>query len=62
MPDGYSGLYTRAQSLFRDLAMARANLSPHNILAQLNRIDVLVIADWAMTSGQSGTRVVWQAI
>jgi DNA replication protein DnaC len=46
--DGYSALYTRAQSLFRDLAMARADGSLRNLLARLGRIDVLVIDDWAM--------------
>lgn len=46
--DGYSALYTRAQSLFRDLAMARSDGSLRNLLARLSRIDVLVIHDWAM--------------
>ena len=46
--DGYSALYYRAQSLFRDLAMARADGSLRNLLARLARIDVLVIDDWAM--------------
>jgi DNA replication protein DnaC len=46
--DGYSALYTRAQSLFRDLAMARADGSLRNLLARLSDIDVLVIDDWAM--------------
>src|SRR6202166_2833216 len=46
--DGYSALYTRAQALFRDLAMARADGSLRNLLARLSRIDVLVIDDWAM--------------
>ena len=45
---GYSALYTRAQSLFRDLAMARADGSLRNLLTRLARIDVLVIDDWAM--------------
>jgi DNA replication protein DnaC len=48
--DGYSALYTRAQALFRDLAMARADGSLRNVLARLSRIDVLVIDDWAMAS------------
>ena len=47
--DGYSALDTRAQSLFRDLAMARADGSLRSLLARLSRIDVLVIDDWAMT-------------
>ena len=46
--DGYAALYTRAQSLFRDLAMARADGSLRSLLARLGRIDVLVIDDWAM--------------
>jgi DNA replication protein DnaC len=46
--DGYSALYTRAQSLFRDLAMARADGSLRGLLTRLSRIDVLVIDDWAM--------------
>jgi IstB-like ATP binding protein len=47
--DGYSALYTRAQSLFRDLAIARADGSLCSLLARLIRIDVLVIDDWAMS-------------
>jgi DNA replication protein DnaC len=43
--DGYSALYTRAQSLFRDLATARADGSLRSLLARLSRIDVLVIDD-----------------
>jgi DNA replication protein DnaC len=46
--DGYSALYTRAQSLFRDLAIARADGSLRSLLARLSRIDVHVIDDWAM--------------
>ena len=46
--DGYAALYTRAQSLFRDLAMARADGSLRSLLARLSRTDVLVIDDWAM--------------
>ena len=41
----YAALYT---SLFRDLAMARADGSLRSLLARLSRIDVLVIDDWAM--------------
>src|SRR5262252_6526113 len=48
--DGYSALYTLAQSLFRDLAMARADGSLRNLLARLSLIDVLVIDDWAMAA------------
>lgn len=46
--DGYSALYTRAQALFRDLALARADGSLRSLLARLGRMDVLVIDDWAM--------------
>jgi DNA replication protein DnaC len=46
--DGYVALYTRTQSLFRDLAMARADGSLHGLLARLSGIDVLVIDDWAL--------------
>jgi DNA replication protein DnaC len=46
--DGYSALYVRAASLFRDLALARADGSLRSFLARLNRIDVLVVDDWAM--------------
>ena len=46
--DEYSALYTRTQSLFRDLAMARADGRLRSLLARLSRIDVLVIDDWAM--------------
>jgi DNA replication protein DnaC len=46
--DGYSALYTRAQALFRDLAMARADGSLRSLLVRIGRIDVLVIDDWAM--------------
>ena len=46
--DGYSVLYTRAQSLFRDRAMARADGSLRSLLARVSRIDVMVIDDWAM--------------
>jgi len=38
----------RAQSLFRDLAMARSDGSLRSLLARLSRIDVLLIDDWAM--------------
>jgi DNA replication protein DnaC len=46
--DGYSAPYTRAQTLFRDLAMARADGRLRSLLARLSRIDVLMIDDWAM--------------
>ena len=43
--DGYSALYTRAQSLFRDLVMAWVDGSLRSLLARLSRIDLLVIND-----------------
>jgi hypothetical protein len=46
--DGYAVYYTRAAALFRDLNLARADGSLGQLLKRLNRIDVLVIDDWAM--------------
>jgi DNA replication protein DnaC len=46
--DGYSVFYARAQSLFRDLTLARADGSLRHLLAKLGRVDVMVIDDWAM--------------
>jgi DNA replication protein DnaC len=46
--DGYSVFYARAQSLFRDLSLARADGSLRHLLAKLGRVDVMVIDDWAM--------------
>ena len=46
--DGYSVIYVRAQALFRDLALARADGSLRHQLAKLGRVDVMVIDDWAM--------------
>jgi DNA replication protein DnaC len=46
--DGHSALYMRAPALFRDLTTARADGSLRSVLTRLNRIDVLVIDDWAM--------------
>jgi len=40
-------LYAHAESLFRDLAMARADGSLRSLLSRLSRIDVLVIDDLA---------------
>jgi hypothetical protein len=57
---GYSALYTRAQSLFRDLAMARADSSLHNLLARLSLIDVLVIGDWTMAPLSEAERRDWE--
>jgi DNA replication protein DnaC len=46
--DGYAVYYTKAAALFRDLNMARADGSLRQLLKRLNRIDVLVVDDWAM--------------
>jgi DNA replication protein DnaC len=46
--DGCSVFYSRAASLFRDLAIARADGSLRNLLARLSRVDVLIVDDWAM--------------
>lgn len=46
--DGHRVQYTRATTLFRDLAIARADGSLRNLLARLARVEVLVIDDWAM--------------
>ena len=46
--DGHSVFYARAQSLFRDLTLARADGSLRHLLAKLGRVDVLVVDDWAM--------------
>ena len=46
---GHPGaLFIRAQSLFRDVTMARADGSLRNLLTRLARIDVLVTDDWAI--------------
>jgi len=46
--DGYSVFYARAQALFRDLHLARADGSLRHLLARLGRVEVMVIDDWAM--------------
>jgi len=46
--DGYSVFYCRAASLFRDLAIARADGSLRSLLTRLSRVDVLIVDDWAM--------------
>ena len=46
--DGYSVYYARSAALFRDLNLARADGSLRQLLKRLNRIDVLVVDDWAM--------------
>ena len=46
--DGYSALYLRAATLFRDLAVARADGSLRHLLARLSRVDVLIVDDFCM--------------
>jgi DNA replication protein DnaC len=46
--DGYAVYYSGATALFRDLNLARADGSLRQLLKRLNRIDVLVVDDWAM--------------
>jgi DNA replication protein DnaC len=45
--DGYLVFYARATTLFRDLAMGRADGSLRNLLARPGRSDVLMVDDWA---------------
>jgi DNA replication protein DnaC len=54
--DGYTVFYSRTSTLFRDLAVARADGSLHNLLARLSRVDVLVVDDWAMAPLQETER------
>jgi DNA replication protein DnaC len=59
--DGYSVFYVRAQALFRDLALARADGSLRQRLVRLGRIDVMVIDDWAMAPlAESERRDFWE--
>jgi DNA replication protein DnaC len=59
--DGYSAQYTRAASLFRELALARADGSLRHLLVRLSRIDVLIVDDWAMAPlGESERRDFWE--
>ncbi len=59
--DGYSVFYARAQSLFRDLGLARADGSLRHLLARLGKIDVMVIDDWAMAPlTESERRDFWE--
>ena len=46
--DGYSVFYARAQSLFRDLTLARADGSCGICWQTVGRVDVMVIDDWVM--------------
>jgi DNA replication protein DnaC len=46
--DGFTVLYSRANRLFRDLAIARGDGSLDKLLSKIARTDVLVVDDWAM--------------
>ena len=46
--DGYGALYTRAPQLFRDLQAARAEGTLTRLPAKLERVDVLVVDDFAI--------------
>jgi len=54
--DGHTVFYSRASSLFRELAIARADGSLRNLLARLSRVEVLVVDDWAMAPLQESER------
>ena len=59
--DGYSVYYTRAAALFRDLALARADGSLRALLQRWNKVDILVIDDWAMSPlGENERRDFWE--
>ena len=45
---GYRALYRRASRLFDELTLARADGTYARLLAQLARVDVLVIDDWGL--------------
>jgi DNA replication protein DnaC len=46
--DGFTALFAKANQLFRDLAMARADGRLGKLLFRLSRIEVLIVDDWAM--------------
>jgi hypothetical protein len=46
--DGYTALFLKATELFRDLAQARADGSHGKLIDRLNRVDLLIVDDWAM--------------
>jgi DNA replication protein DnaC len=59
--DGYTVFYSRATSLFRDLAIARVDGSLRHLLAKFSRVDVLVVDDWAMAPfDESERRDFWE--
>ena len=61
--DGYSVYYARTAALLRDLKLAGAAGSLRQLLRWLNRIDVLVIDDWAMAPlAESECRDFWETV
>src|SRR5580704_945107 len=48
--DGFTALYTRANRLFHDLAVARGDGSLDKLMSRIARTDVLVVDDWAMSA------------
>src|ERR1700687_5698573 len=46
--DGYTALFLKATELFRDPAQARADGSHGKLIDRLNRVDLLIVDDWAM--------------
>jgi DNA replication protein DnaC len=47
--DGYTALFVKANEMFRELAMSRADGSHGKALQRFGRVDLLVVDDWAMT-------------
>jgi DNA replication protein DnaC len=47
--DGYAALFVKANEMFRELAMSRADGSHGRALQRFGRVDLLVVDDWAMT-------------
>jgi DNA replication protein DnaC len=47
--DGYTALFVKANEMFRELALSRADGSHGRALQRFGRVDLLVVDDWAMT-------------
>lgn len=47
--DGYTAFFIKANEMFRELAMSRADGSHGRALQRFGRVDLLVVDDWAMT-------------
>ena len=48
--DGLTAYFTKAEQLFGDLEMARADGSYRKLLRELSQVDALIIDDWAMAA------------